>query len=148
MNRVIPILLLAASALAQSSDKPDKPKLSDDYAKTSLKALVCVSNGSGEKALKDALTDAEVAASTPAEDANLHQLKYFAVLHSIRSQLFDSLLNTAAVQGTPSQTYVDQLEHKTGIAADRACIAAWKDALRSKEAAVPDLCSTEKLGNK
>lgn len=147
MNRGVgAILLLTVCAGAQTSEKP---KLSEEYAKTSLKALICISNRSEDKALKEALTDAEVAASAPAEEASLQQLKFFSVLHSIRTQVFDATLDAAAAShpGTPvPEAYVNQAERKSGIAADRICIAAWKIALRDRDAAQPDSCTTEKLG--
>ena len=130
-------IAITAGASAQTSEKP---KLSDDYAKAALKAVICIWN---EHGVESAINDAEAASVSAVDEASLGRLKFFSVMHRLNAELFD-----ATVELKPAQTDEDlkRIERETGVERDRECVAAWKTALRAKESDTPKACDTPAKG--
>jgi hypothetical protein len=134
MKRALAVLILTTCAAAQSSGKP---KLSADYAKAALKAVVAIAN---QTHVEDALTDAEVAAASKTDEGNLKVLQVLALIHESHISTWGSLREIGKMSGHTTEADMETEFKDSGMAADRGCIDALKASLRNRDAAQPKEC--------
>ncbi|MGD0469263.1 MAG: hypothetical protein ABSA54_12875 [Terriglobales bacterium] len=101
------IVLLTASALCQSKDS----RISDDYAKAALRAVIYTNESGTADRMSFFVDEADVEASTPAEEANLKEL----------SRILRIWI------GRPSYD-------------NQACYQALKINLKARNGAIPEAC--------
>lgn len=125
MRRILAVFLLTACAVAQTAEKP---KLSVNYSKAALRALITISQEQSANPdsldvarIKTELVNAEVEVVSDEEKSSLESLKNAAEYHMLMLSV-------------------------SSVTLDAKCIAEWKDALRARDINLPTICKLSKKG--
>lgn len=138
-------VLLTASAVAQNSTS----KIDADFSKTAVIALVSA-HSEQAKEFKQAIVDAEAAATTPAEEQIVKQLKFYAMMRSItgQTQLMayqNYLMMHPGAHAEELQADFEKTQPTTAAQrkASDACYTAFKASLHKLDPNIPSECNSK-----
>lgn len=165
MKTAVLILLLSADVLAQGGGKLDAGryaahKLTQSYAKAATKVLIAIqhvdalastSEAPDIQRVNDALSDAEVEATSDSDKQSFKKLNVFAQTFKVDAEDYRQALGAAnAFEAAKDSGVIERIDNmrkaaesareESWLNRDYTCIDPWKNELQMLDATTPDSC--------